>query len=631
MNKFVKSLAWSSVQKTVTSAVFAAAFAVSAHAEDFDGSAVVSGGGTVEFAGASWTNWVYNADTASYDFILAFTSTNPAAGSFTLPGMTKARILAVGGGGGGGGTYQMASANQPNGGGAGGGAGGMTETNGLFEAGVYSVSVGGGGTAGRRVALHPTTGYPGGEGMDTTVLADGAPFLSAAGGGGGGGECDGGSGGSGGGGSMYKVNATTGTPKASGSGTDGQGYAGGAGDAYNYGGGGGGAGGVGADASASGGGIGGTGRTSDITGASVMYAPGGGGGCNNQNVTTPADGISGGDGSTYGRGGVGNKFAATAGEDGKGGGGGGAGRSAPDGRGGSGVVIVRIAAALTGGMDKPTDVVYDYDGTEHVSYSTTAFYTVTGDNAGTDVGTYVAVVTPAPGIKWTDDTDDPVTVVMVIKAADSIDGEAEVTGVPVGFVGATETNWVYNADTGSYDLLLKFTGAGSFTLPGTTKASILAVGGGGGGGGTYSMASANQPNGGGAGGGAGGMVETNSLFGAGVYSVSVGTGGAAGRRVTLHPATGYPGGDGKDTTILTDGAPFVVAKGGGGGGGECDGGSGGSGGGGSMYKVNATTGTPKAGGSGMDGQGHAGGAGDAYNYGGGGGGAGGAEIGRAHV
>ena len=171
-----------------------------AYAEDLDGSAIVHGGGVVEFTGVSWTNWVHNASTGANDFILAFTSTNPAVGSFTLLGSTKARILAVGGGGGGGGTCSSAGANQPNGGGGGGGAGGMMETNGVFGAGVYSVSVGAGGAAGLRIASHSTTGYPGSDGGDTTVLFGAETLLSAKGGGGGGGECDGNSGGSGGGG-----------------------------------------------------------------------------------------------------------------------------------------------------------------------------------------------------------------------------------------------------------------------------------------------------------------------------------------------------------------------------------------------------------------------------------------------
>ena len=84
-----------------------------------------------------------------------------------------------------------------------------------------------------------------------------------------------------------------------------------------------------------------SGRISDITGESVMYAPGGGGGCNNRNATEPAAGISGGGGDMYGRGGVGMDAIPTAGEDGKGGGG--ASCYVDGAKGGDGVVIVRIS------------------------------------------------------------------------------------------------------------------------------------------------------------------------------------------------------------------------------------------------------------------------------------------------
>ncbi|MBQ3342755.1 MAG: hypothetical protein IJG84_12720, partial [Kiritimatiellae bacterium] len=104
------------MRKAAVTVAFATAFAFASRAEEIDGSAVVSGGGEVEFTGASTTNWVYNADTDSYDFILTFANAS-SAGSFTLPGTTSARILAVGGGGGGGGAYRLAAANQPYGGG----------------------------------------------------------------------------------------------------------------------------------------------------------------------------------------------------------------------------------------------------------------------------------------------------------------------------------------------------------------------------------------------------------------------------------------------------------------------------------------------------------------------------------
>ena len=66
------------------------------HAET--GSAIVTGGGEVKFENAE-TNWVKNAE-GGLDLILRFTE----GGSYTLPGVSQVRLLAVGGGGGGGGS-----------------------------------------------------------------------------------------------------------------------------------------------------------------------------------------------------------------------------------------------------------------------------------------------------------------------------------------------------------------------------------------------------------------------------------------------------------------------------------------------------------------------------------------------
>ena len=280
---------------------------------------------------------------------------------------------------------------------------------------------------------------------------------------------------------------------------------------------------------------------------------------------------------------------------------------------------------MTGGLEKPKNVNYVKDGNVHCAVETNAFYEITGNNEGTEVGVYKATVTLKPGLTWGDDgTDAPVSVIMTISPEGSLSGTEYVTGAPVSFAGATSTNWVDG------DLLLKFEGAGSFTLPGSSIARILAVGGGGGGGGAIRRATKDTSMyGGGGGGGAGGFVETNALFGAGAYTVDVGAGGAGGASDTsLDVGDVTSGENGGDTSILLDGGAwwFPVAKGGGGGAGgnNTPAGGGGSGGGGSQYSSNGTAYEPKAGGSGTEGQGRAGGAGDAALYGGGGGGAGGA-------
>ena len=54
--------------------------------------AIVTGGGEVKFENAE-TNWVKNAE-GGYDLLLRFTE----GGSYTLPGVSQVRLLAVGGG-----------------------------------------------------------------------------------------------------------------------------------------------------------------------------------------------------------------------------------------------------------------------------------------------------------------------------------------------------------------------------------------------------------------------------------------------------------------------------------------------------------------------------------------------------
>ena len=593
-----------------------AAAALASAASAADGQETVTGGGVVTYTGAAEVSHV------GTDLLLKFTADE--AGTFTLPGTAAARVLAVGGGGGGGGVNILANAGvSPYAGGGGGGGGGLVETNGLLGAGTYAVTVGAGGAAGKGSA---GTDFTGGSGGDTTVLKDGAAWLEALGGGGGGGNTPGLAGGSGGGGSQKRESSSVGAPQAGGAGTDGQGFAGGNGDAALYGGGGGGAGGAGAAAS-TGNPVGGDGAASDITGAEVYYAGGGGGGNCDKTVSGATAGIAGGKGGG-GQGGVGRKPAdggeATDGADGLGGGGGGAGdnKAAAAGAGGSGVVYVRISAAIEGELDKPTNQVVTYDEDEHAVVAESPFYTVSGVNAATEVGVYYVTVTPETGVTWTDGTSDAVTVSLTITAADAVSGTVTVSGISIPYVGAAEEpRWIDN-DDGTKDVLLKFSAAGTFTLPGTAAARVLAVGGGGGGGGVNILANAGvSPYAGGGGGGGGGLVETNGLLGAGTYAVTVGAGGAAGKGSA---GTDFTGGSGGDTTVLKDGAAWLEALGGGGGGGNTPGLAGGSGGGGSQKRESSSVGAPQAGGAGTDGQGFAGGNGDAALYGGGGGGAGGA-------
>ena len=600
-----------------------------------EGTQVVSGGGEIEFAGATETNWVKNA-LGGYDFLIVYTNTVAAAGEeafFKFPGTTKARILAIGGGGGGGGAYYDGCFGNY-GGGAGGGAGGMLETNDLFGAATYTVHVGKGGDPGKSVTTHTSATKVGKDGDDTVITADEGAFMTAYGGGGGGAESDGNVGGSGGGGSMYSSNGSSKTPKNGGAvrpEATGQGNIGGAGDKGLYGGGGGGAGEPGEAASTAGGGKGGNGKASSIAVDDgtpeanwPWYAGGGGGGFTDYNKTS-GSAIAGGNGGG-GRGGYGaSGIKPTAGTDGTGGGGGGCDADCTGGKGGSGIVIVRVAAAIKGGMDKPADLEVRYDGKPKTSVESTVFYTVVwGTNTATEVGTYFAKVKLADGISWTDGSRDDVMVRMTIAPQDSKDGVEYINDAPIEYYGADDVSWIDNGD-GTKDLLLKFLGSGRYTLPGTTKARILAVGGGGGGGGAYYDGCFGN-YGGGAGGGAGGMLQTNDLFAASTNYVRVGKGGEAGKSVTTHTSATKQGKNGEDTFIGSGGLTWLTAYGGGGGGAESDGNAGGSGGGGSMYSSNGSSKTPKNGGAvrlEAAGQGNVGGAGDKGLYGGGGGGAGG--------
>ena len=600
----------------------AISFALAPSAFALDGTITAPGGGEIKYFGAESATTV----PGSTDVILKFLGEE---GSFELPGMTKARILAIGGGGGGGGACNALKGFTGNyGGGAGGGAGGFVETNDFFGAGVYSVSVGVGGVGGKK-GSSASADYSGGNGGDTLITIGDEELITAYGGGGGGGQTKGGSGGSGGGGSMLLSGATVNLGGANLPEAVGQGFAGGSGDKGTYGGGGGGAGGAGADASTLNP-VGGIGRASDITGEEVWYAGGGGGGWADKAITKttlPAEfknGIVGGKGGG-GKGGVGRSTDVDPGDGEPGTGGGGGGCNANTGTvgggdGGCGVVYVRISGSLAGGLKKPADRSQEADGATYkvVEDDTNPFYTIDGENEVSAMGVHTVEVTPIKDVEWEGGGRETITVTLTLTEEGAFSGTAYVTGAPIEFAGVTGTNWING------ELILKFTGAGTFKLPGSSQARILAVGGGGGGGGACNALKGFTGNyGGGAGGGAGGFVETNDLFGAALYTVSVGAGGGGGKKGSSSSAD-YSGSNGGDTLIAADGESFIKAYGGGGGGGQTAGGSGGSGGGGSMLLSGATV---NPGGTNLleaAGQGFAGGSGDKGTYGGGGGGAGGA-------
>ena len=237
-----------------------------------------------------------------------------ADATFTPAFTGNVEYLVVGGGGGGG-------ANSSTCGGGGGGGGGVRSGSINVISSGYAVVVGTGGAGG---------GGNGGDGVVginssfNGVIADG-------GGGGPGGAKAGKAGGSGSGGGSACGSASL----PGGTGIVGQGYAGGIGATVYGGGGGGGANAVGGNSNGSIAGVGGSGKTSSITGSSVLYGGGGGGGGS-------ASGSSGGGGGAGGGGAGSGTAAGTGGTNGLGGGGGYASSVYySGGKGGDGIVIVR--------------------------------------------------------------------------------------------------------------------------------------------------------------------------------------------------------------------------------------------------------------------------------------------------
>lgn len=322
-------------------------------------------------------------------------------------GSAAARVLAVGGGGGGGGGA-VAKTSQYSGGG-GGGAGGFIDKSGLVFKGAYTITIGQGGSGG--IASNNNGEGVGEDGTDTILKQNDAVVsgIQAYGGGGGGSMSNGRSGGSGGGGSQIRNSSTKSTPSTGGSASE-QGHAGGNTDAYRVGAGGGGAGASGTPTTSNTqkGSPGGAGKSSDITGQSVVYAGGGAGGISHD---TQADEVKGGDGGG-GSGGARSYNGSRDGKDGLGGGGGGgAGSDFPGGKGGDGVLIIRLSNYIPGGVTIPTIEDKTYDRTAQTALENDPLYTVSDDYKATNAGEYTLTMTltqAGKDIGWDEDfKDDP--------------------------------------------------------------------------------------------------------------------------------------------------------------------------------------------------------------------------------
>ena len=208
------------------------------------------------------------------------------------------------------------------------GANSAVESDLSLSAATYTIVVGGGGAAG---GSYPAVGS---QGADSSISGTGITTVTSLGGAysthnttavsGGSGGGDGREGGA--------------RDRTAGAGTAGEGFAGGVSSASTGGSGGGGAGAVGVNSTSGPGGAGGVGLASEITGASVTYAGGGGGAGYSASGGAGGSSIGGAGAETGSIGGSGNVNTGS-------GGGGGKSSSIAGGPGGSGVVILRMATA----------------------------------------------------------------------------------------------------------------------------------------------------------------------------------------------------------------------------------------------------------------------------------------------
>ena len=369
---------------------------------------------------------------AEYDN-LVFVFDNPAASnSFTLDETVRAdaRILVVGGGGAGG-----TSKTTTLGCGGGGGGGGFVETTRELVGGTYAIAVGAGGLR-----------YTG----DEAVVAgeDGQPSsfddITALGGGGGGAQSAGNNGGSGGGGSRSSTASST--PNG-GVGEDGQGKNGGNGATAKFGAGGGGADAAGGNTTSTRGpGAGGKGLESDITGEAIFYAGGGGGGSASAMKSTGGKG--GGGAGAYGGS---SAKAAGDGEDGLGGGGGGGNDPFVGGKGGDGVVIVRITNLFESKVSVPVIADKTYNKNNQISLNFGNKYTyIDGVTNATVVGTYSFRVAPGTDCEWiaADGGGTAAKTVTWKIVAREIEPPSIVGGLV--FTGAEQNGVTYTDDCASY-------------------------------------------------------------------------------------------------------------------------------------------------------------------------------------
>ncbi len=314
-------------------------------------------GVTLEYTGAK-VLWPSGPE-GEGDIVFVYTNT-VNNGTLTLPGSAVARILAVGGGGAGSSTMSDET-KAKNVGGGGGDAGQLLLSDGTISLnnGVYTITVGAGGE--------------GTAGGDTTIALDGKILADWTASGGAMGDKFGN------GGNNY-AGKGGGEPSIK--------------DILVF------------------GGAGGSGKECDITGEELYYAAGGGGAVlvgNNRGLG--GSGVGG-----NGAFGPNGQMAASDGVRGSGGGGGS--EKTPGGKGGDGVVVIRISAVSAEPLDRPiTPQSFYYTGNATNAVFESKGYTRTGYLDQIYAGHYTTTVTLNDGFEWTDHTRDVVTVEWEIKKA----------------------------------------------------------------------------------------------------------------------------------------------------------------------------------------------------------------------
>ena len=600
--------------------------------------------------------WGYITKPADNEYILVFTNHTATTMQWTAPAaLQNVQFLVVGGGGGGGGDTQKANSGKSNmgTGGAGGGGGGVVTGLVNFAKGsVINVTVGAGGLggkAGTKGLAHSFTDYNGTEYSEaygnvrslagnSLFNVGGVDYVIAYGGGGDQGgykytdslvspPADGGSGS----GARF-LSRDTNKVKYSAKATKGFaltdvtlipyskkfGSAGGTcGEQGWVAGGGGGATAAGANAvrkevtmtvpgkgtvtrETSVAGSGGEGLKSSITGTSVVYGSGGGGGSSIQSYRADPNETSGtylgsGKGASGGTGaGSGNTTVGGAGSSAKanqGGGGGGGGSFNNGGNGGSGIVVFRFTVDA-GQTDEPeeeliavakpvvTETSFTYDGSAKSVVASNAGYTLVGNATATEAGNYTVTVKLNEGYVWSDNSTDDIVINWTIVATEEpFEPGVVQLGGNYGYV-------VPNVGGNANEYAVVFTNENAGTISWRAPADLenvefLVVGGGGGGGGGLAYTSNGSNNGvAGCGGGGGGVVtgRVNTVMKQGsLVTIAVGKGGTAGKATndgsyvytSLSAAGDGNGkaGNGGDSSLTVDDVLLVKAVGGGGDGG----------------------------------------------------------------